>query len=96
MMHYYRFGAGMPGSGIGIIACIIGFILFVAFVTLLVVLIVKVVKNRGHMAQHMNDMAHGSHQGRPSAALDILNDRYAKGEIGDEEYQKKKAEITKY
>ena len=32
--------------------------------------------------------------GHPASALDILNSRYAGGEIGRQEYEEKKAEIA--
>jgi uncharacterized membrane protein len=47
----------------------------------------------GHMG-HMNHMGMG-HMSQVSSAIVILNERYAKGEINDEDYARMKAELMK-
>ncbi len=37
----------------------------------------------------------GSHRGKEKSAIEILDERYAKGEISKEEYESKKKEISK-
>jgi len=43
-------------------------------------------KNRG--------LCCGNHQARENAAMDILNDRYARGDINSEEYLERKQELS--
>ena len=53
---------------------------------------------RGHFGSMMSRSGSpgaGSHGGGSSdAALDVLNKRYAQGEISEEEYEKKRSTIT--
>jgi putative membrane protein len=79
-----------------------GFLLTVLFVVLAVVLIRNLVRHgRHHGAMHggccghEGHVGHEGHEGADDSALRILNERYVKGEIGDEEYAKKKAELKK-
>ncbi|MBI1833468.1 MAG: SHOCT domain-containing protein [Candidatus Andersenbacteria bacterium] len=53
---------------------------------LIVVLVVLVIKGLRHRGMTM-------HQGR-TTALDILNERYAKGEISKQEFEEKKKDIS--
>jgi len=82
-----------------------GFLLFLLGVVLVVALIRGLVGHgrHGHHG-HMHGAGccgHAGHDGSADAdspadsALKILSERYAKGEIGDEEYAKKKAELKK-
>lgn len=63
------------------------------FMVLLIVLIVVAIvwfsKNGNQSAQR------NSNQPLTDHSLEILNERYALGEIGDEEYSKKKLELRK-
>lgn len=82
----YRYGHGFMGSGAGITAHIVGIILLIAFV----IFIIKMFRYKSFMHTHQTDPHNFT-----GNALQILNERYAKGEIDDEEYQRKKAEISK-
>ena len=90
-----RIGNNMMGygwSGIGWFgAILIGLVVLVA-IALIVILVVRL--SHGSARSGMNHIV--NQQSDSSArALDILSDRYAKGEINDEEYAKKKAELRK-
>jgi len=83
-------GGGMMGNGFGLAGHILGALVLVALLTLIVIILIRVIKNKNSFLFH--------HKGHPQLldnALEILNVRYAKGEISDEEYLKKKTEITK-
>ncbi|MDP4094800.1 MAG: SHOCT domain-containing protein [Bacillota bacterium] len=91
MMHFGRFGYGFMGNGMGLVASILACVFFIAVMILLTVIIVKLLRSKGRGPMHFS-----GHDNRYYGnALEILNERYAKGEISDEEYQKKKAEIMK-
>ncbi len=86
MMGYYgnySYGYGHPGLGL------LGMILNVAFWVLVIVLIVRLVRGGGWRNRNMNwkDMMGGK------SALDILKERYAKGEINRIEFEEKKKDL---
>jgi putative membrane protein len=74
MMNYYRHGM-MGGWGI---------FMMIFLVILIVVIVYAVMK----LVQGSNKNA--TSQSNRDEALEILNQRYAKGELSDEEYQQKK------
>nr|WP_320026287.1 SHOCT domain-containing protein [uncultured Acetobacterium sp.] len=76
--------------GFGLMGMVGGVIMFmVLLIVLIVVAIVWFSKNGNQSAQ--------GNSNRPLAdrSLEILNERYASGEISDEEYSKKKLELRK-
>lgn len=81
MMGYGGYGYGMMGYGWGWLMMIGIFILVVLGIIALV--------------RYLQQSARPGRQTAAKTALDILKERYARGEISDEEYQAKKAEITK-
>jgi Predicted membrane protein len=78
MMKYGGYGMSLIGL---VFACII-MLLILAAIILGVVLLVRYLRK----SQNNPQMPYNN-------ALNILNERYAKGEISDEEYKKKKAEL---
>lgn len=93
MMEFGRFGygRGFMGHGFSMIPHMIGALFCVALLTLLIIFIVKRIRHKQPLF-----FSHPVHENKPAGnALAILNERYAKGEIGDEDYQKIKAEISK-
>lgn len=83
-------GQGFMMHGFGILPAIIGSLFMLALLTLTIVIIIKVIRHKHHgFYNRINS------NGPIDNALAILNERYAKSEISDEEYQKKKFEITK-
>ncbi len=73
------YGYGMMGYGM-IMMAVMGII-----AVLVIVALVRYIQRSGNQtSSNINNYA-----------LSILNERYAKGEISDEEYQKKKAEILR-
>ena len=71
---YGQFG-GYGGGGMFLMMGF-GFLIFLA----LIILAFKLMKNNSHSNFSLSNIS----------ALNILNDRYAKGEIDEEEYSKKK------
>lgn len=64
------------------------------FWVLVIVLIIALLRgSRFRRWEYMQRHYHG--QADQGKALDILNERYAKGEISKEEYEAKKNDITK-
>jgi putative membrane protein len=55
----------------------------IAFWTLIIVLIISLVRGRG-----------GVRAGRPSTALHVLEERYARGEIDREEFMERRRTLT--
>lgn len=78
-MGYGGYGYGMMGYGWGWIMMLGTFVLIV----LAVVALTRYLQRPNHTGNHL---VHNN-------AVDILNEKYARGEITDEEYRRKKAEI---
>ena len=88
-------------AGHGLIGMIIGGVIFLALVTLFVLLIVKMAR-RGRMHHPMGPGSYTAAKPETpetsasvAGALALLNERYAKGEINQEEYLAKKADLLK-
>lgn len=81
----YGWGFGHPFFGFGGIFMIIPVLLFWALIIGGIAYVVRALGASGRVAV--------STQSR-SKAIDILEERYAKGEIDTEEYQTKKRELT--
>ena len=84
MMHYYGYGPGMGwGGGFGVLDVIWNVFWAIVLVAALVWLVRFAFGHR-----------HGRHWRRyldgTSSALEILNERFAKGEIHKEEYEERK------
>jgi putative membrane protein len=97
MMGYGRYagGRGFTGHGFELFPHILGMIFMLAILVLFIIFIVKLVRHKeGFFLTHHNHN-HSIAGNSIGNALVILNERFAKGEIGEEEYQKIKTEITK-
>jgi len=81
------FGHGMMGGG-----GIIGLFGMLIFLVLFVILIMTLIKMFHHGAGHLDKKQAVDFS---SNALLILNERYARGEISDEEYVRMKVELKK-
>jgi len=78
----WRYG---PGGGPG--WWVLGSILWVAFWVAVVVVIVSLVRGRHH--HH-----HGDQPGPSTPALRVLEERYARGEISQEEFLERRSVLT--
>ena len=77
MMRYGGYGYGMMGFGWG----------FIMMIGILILIILAVVA----LIRFVQRSSPNSSINSGSKALEILNERYARGEISDEEYKTKKA-----
>lgn len=82
MMGYYSF------SPFGFV---INVIFWILFVVLIVILIRWIIVGLGG-GRHMSSWRNGQ-EGRENSAMDILKERYAKGEIKKEEFEEKKKDL---
>ena len=82
MGYYFNRGFGMMGFGGG-------GLMMIGFLILILIIVGVVVHFRVHNRHYLR------HDDMPSAsdAMKILDERYAKGEISDEEYKNKKANM---
>jgi Predicted membrane protein len=79
MMRYGSYGYGMMGFGWG----------FIMMAGILIVFILGILA----LIRFIQRTGPNSSGNMRNTALEILNERYARGEITDEEYKQKKAEI---
>lgn len=90
-----RIGNNMMGygwSGIGWIGMFLAGLVVLIAIVLIVYLVVHL--SHGSARSGVNHMVN-QQPDSAARALDILSERYAKGELSDEEYAKKKAELRK-
>ena len=86
MMHYFgnrMLGGRFIGMGLELLVCLA----VLALVIVGIIALVRYIRVTGR--------AHQIEMPAMNQALSILNERYAKGELTDEEYRAKKAEILK-
>lgn len=87
-----RFRDGMMGYQDGWILMILAGLILIGIIVLIILMIIRIT-NGSKKDVHTNTIE--ANQSSPDRALMILAERYAKGEINDEEYRQKKSEITK-
>lgn len=89
-------GGGMIGGGLGsfgLAGGLIGLLFNIAILVGIVVLVVWAVKQFGHSSNQATSATAGSLTGQPLSAREILDIRYARGELTREEYQTKLSDI---
>jgi putative membrane protein len=81
-------------AGIGFMCIILGKVLFALIIAAIIILIIKLVRRGGHYHGHYHDYYHDYYHGEnKSGVLDILKERYAKGEITKEQYENMKKDL---
>ena len=79
---------GYGGYGFG------GMFMMLLFWGVVIWLIVYLARGKGHMGGHMCGHDHDGGHGKDKNSLDILKERYAKGEIDKKEFEEKKKDLS--
>ena len=88
-----RYGVGSMGFGGGFLIMALVMAAVAVLVILGIIALVRSIRVSGHSHRIPMPGMHGMPVINP--AIQILNERFAKGEINDEEYKTKKAELMK-
>ena len=92
----YRHGGFMDGFG-GNGPGALGVVMFVVFWAAIALLVLLLVQHYRHSPRHLHDFGRGPAQGPATTtptvsanpAIDILMERFAKGEVSEEEYTRR-------
>jgi putative membrane protein len=83
---------GIPGAGF--MGMIFGYVLFGLVIALIVTVIIRLIRRAGNHYDYYHGRYHDHyHSENKSGAQDILNERYAKGEITKEQYESMKKDL---
>ncbi len=85
MMMWPNIMGGFFGGGLGIIGMVLGFIFLALIIAGIIILIIWIAKRTG---------SQGTEQASNSNAMEILKQRYAKGEINKTEFDALKKDIS--
>ncbi len=80
-MHGYD-GFGMGFGWFGLV--------FIVILIVVVVWVISMVMRNSSMKNRMDNNSYGNHS---KTSMEILNERYAKGEIDDEEYERRRSKL---